>query len=1212
MKPYRGLAPFGDSDLDALLFFGRGREREVIVANVLASQVTVLYGPSGVGKSSILRAGVARRLRELEPLASVLVLDRWSTEPHLPDPGGEVFLLLDQLEEYFLYHGDGGPLLEELPERLVRPDVHALLSLRDDSLARLDAFAARVPHVLSNRLRLEHLARTSARAAILGPLERYHDLAAPDEDVAIEPELVEAVLDGVSTGTGRVEAPLLQLVLERIWDEEQERGSRMLRRSTLTELGGPEAIVRDHLQRSLAALGAHDAEVANSTLKFLVSPSRTKIAHSLDDLASFTDEPRREIEHVLDELSEQRIVRTVSADGAGTRYEIFHDVLAEPVIEWRHDFDDRAAAARQRRRHRRLLAVALAALAVALAMAGLAAYALNQRGDARRHAAFAHTQQLAAQTQAAYAHAQQQRAQTQAQRARASALEAQRQAKAARAARAEAQRQAALARAQQQKAQQQSKLAEEQSARAKASALEAKRQAARAAAQRAEAQRQARRAHVGELVAGAAAQLAVDPAQSVRSALSAASLEQSARVEESLRDALHALRAQAVLPGGGGPVVEAAFSPDGRRVALAAGTSIRVYSAATHDLEHVLAAGSAVHAIAVAPDGGSLAAATDGGARIWDISTGALRHELSVGGRALDVAFAGAGALVTAGATVDVWDVSTGELVRALPTGPATQIAVTPDGSLVAVRADGSSVVQVLSISTGEQVASPQLAGDAVDLAVSPDGSLLATAGRRNVYLWSTRTWQLARMLTGATFTIADVAFTSDGRVLSAAADGTARVYDAATGSLIVTLVGQHQQRLTAVAVSPDASLVVTASSDETARLWPAPLGSAPDVLAGHRAEVSGAAFSPDGRTVLTWSADGSARLWDATSPALGALGKQDGAVTAVDTSPDGRLAVSAGADGTARVWSFAHGLVRTLPHGGPVTRALFLDDTHVLTASADGFARIWRTDGDAAPVILAHGAPVRAVAVEPGTGRILTAGDDGVARMWTRAGRLLWASGRGASVVSAAAASGVVATGAADGSIRLLRSGDGRLVRTLLGHRGSVSSLAFDPSGGELASGGADATARLWSVDGSAKPHVLAGHRYGVTSVAFSPDGTLVLTASVDGDARLWSASTGRLVRVLRFHVSTVSRAVFSPDGRWIATAGPADVGLWETATGRLFEHPAGLGGGPLTAIAFVPGGFRLVTGAAGGAVGTYACPLCGRLSALVALAHERLAALG
>ena len=63
LSPYRGLTPFEDSDLDVLFFFGRERERELIEANLMASRLTVLYGETGVGKSSVLRAGVAHHLR---------------------------------------------------------------------------------------------------------------------------------------------------------------------------------------------------------------------------------------------------------------------------------------------------------------------------------------------------------------------------------------------------------------------------------------------------------------------------------------------------------------------------------------------------------------------------------------------------------------------------------------------------------------------------------------------------------------------------------------------------------------------------------------------------------------------------------------------------------------------------------------------------------------------------------------------------------------------------------------------------------------------------------------------------------------------------------------------------------------------------------------------------------------------------------------------
>ena len=145
-SPYKGLAAFEDSELDALLFFGREREIAAVAANVLASRLTVLYGPSGVGKSSLLGAGVARRLRTLSG-APVVVHDTWAEDPAgrliasidaecgelgatagLVDAvaaaahrSGELHLLLDNFEEYMLYHGLDGPLSDALPELLRRP-----------------------------------------------------------------------------------------------------------------------------------------------------------------------------------------------------------------------------------------------------------------------------------------------------------------------------------------------------------------------------------------------------------------------------------------------------------------------------------------------------------------------------------------------------------------------------------------------------------------------------------------------------------------------------------------------------------------------------------------------------------------------------------------------------------------------------------------------------------------------------------------------------------------------------------------------------------------------------------------------------------------------------------------------------------------------------------------------------------------------------------
>src|SRR2546428_3675204 len=131
-------------------------------------------------------------------------------------------------------------------------------------LAKLDAFKGRIPKLCANCVRLDQLDRRGARSAILGPVERYNELTG--QSVRVEPELVEAVLDqvaagrvdvgqagrgGVETDEERVEAPYLQLVLERLWEAERERGSDVLGLETLRELGGAEAIVRAHLERAL-------------------------------------------------------------------------------------------------------------------------------------------------------------------------------------------------------------------------------------------------------------------------------------------------------------------------------------------------------------------------------------------------------------------------------------------------------------------------------------------------------------------------------------------------------------------------------------------------------------------------------------------------------------------------------------------------------------------------------------------------------------------------------------------------------------------------------------------------------------------------------------------------------------------------------------------------------------------------------------------------
>ena len=156
--------------------------------------------------------------------------------------------------------------------------------------------------MLGNRLRLEHLDRTAARAAIVRPIDAYNGLAPEDRRVEIEPKLVEAILDQVAVATpgyplggdsgGQIEAPYLQLVMQRLWDDEERRDQRRLTLDALERLGGAEQIVEDHLEDALAPLTPREKDGAARMFNHLVTPSGTKIAHRVADLRAYAALPQ--------------------------------------------------------------------------------------------------------------------------------------------------------------------------------------------------------------------------------------------------------------------------------------------------------------------------------------------------------------------------------------------------------------------------------------------------------------------------------------------------------------------------------------------------------------------------------------------------------------------------------------------------------------------------------------------------------------------------------------------------------------------------------------------------------------------------------------------------------------------------------------------------------------------------------------------------------
>ncbi|MCI0400492.1 MAG: patatin-like phospholipase family protein [Gammaproteobacteria bacterium] len=399
-SPYKGLPPFDVED--AQYFFGRERDSRLIAADLFAAPLTVLYGASGVGKSSVLRAGVVPLLAERTNLLIVL-FSGWQSDPlpgfkravaeaifstlPLDDPdhlryrddiseiesqplkeylkkcakivGRRLMIILDQFEEYFLYHPQDDEFGRQFPAATAIGDVSVsfLLSMREEAVARLDRFEGRLPTLFDNYRRIDHLDGSAGRAAIEKPIEQYNRLHdSIYQPIKIEPGLVEAVLEQIKVGqvkleqlshgfttggtaTVRIETPYLQLVMDRLWRAAMDDRPRDLRLDTFKRLGYAARIIRGHLEDATSNLTFQERGLASNIFRYLVTPSGSKIALTVGDLAYFTGIDESPIRTVLEKLcnSSARLLRPVAPLHSGQRdtgYEIFHDALAPAIRDW--------------------------------------------------------------------------------------------------------------------------------------------------------------------------------------------------------------------------------------------------------------------------------------------------------------------------------------------------------------------------------------------------------------------------------------------------------------------------------------------------------------------------------------------------------------------------------------------------------------------------------------------------------------------------------------------------------------------------------------------------------------------------------------------------------------------------------------------------------------------------------------------------------------
>ncbi len=469
-----------------------------------------------------------------------------------------------------------------------------------------------------------------------------------------------------------------------------------------------------------------------------------------------------------------------------------------------------------------------------------------------------------------------------------------------------------------------------------------------------------------------------------------------------------------------------------------------------------------------------------------------------------------------------------------------------------------------------------------------PQSALAAAVGQSDLRL----------SLAGHEHLLNHAAFSPDGlRIVTASADNTARVWDAATGKEIAVLRG-HAKAVKSAAFSRDGSRIVTASVDQTARIWDAATAKETAVLRGHTFSVESAAFSPNGSRVVTASSDNTGRIWDATTgEQLAILGEKRefggyccGTIASAAYSGDGALIVTAAHNGTARVWDAETArevAVIRVPKALFTSATFSPDGTRIVTSSgglSDGTARVFETaTGKEIAVLRGHASALNAAAFSPDGARIVTASTDKTARIWdaTTGRQIKIFQGHGSYLRSAIFSpdGSRILVASEDRTARVWDAIAPRQIAIMRGHEEILYSASFSPDGSRIATASRDKTARIWDAATGRETTVLRGHEGLVTSATFSADGRNVATAAADKTARVWDATTGQQIAVLRGHEMDVKTAVFSPDGSRILTAAiDGTARIWDAASGAAIAVLKGHKD-MLMSGAFSPDGSRIVT---------------------------------